>query len=189
MTATRNTRTSDWTATQRQLISWTLIAVLVLGWWMFLRPSSMGGPLTIITVTGESMEPGMHTGDVAVMFERDSYDLGDVVAFRANAAPGQDRGAYVIHRVAGGSAADGYVMRGDNNDWDDPWTPTADEVAGEMLFMVPQAGTAMRWISQPFHLAAAMAAVMAGMVAAGSDRDEDEDDVVGDVAAELVSAP
>lgn len=146
---------------------------MALGWWAFLRPSSLGGPLTFITVTGVSMEPGLHTDDVAVMYERDSYTKGDVVAFRASAVPGQSgESAYVIHRIKGGDGTRGFDMRGDNNDWDDPWTPTSEEVAGEMVFFVPKMGVAMRWISQPLHLAALISAVIVALVVAGGKRDE-----------------
>ncbi|MDZ7673788.1 MAG: signal peptidase I [Acidimicrobiales bacterium] len=125
------------------------------------------GPVTFITVTGVSMEPGMHTDDVAVMYERGSYGHGDVVAFRASAAPGQSgQGAYVIHRIVGGTGEDGFVMRGDNNDWDDPWTPTSDEIAGERLFVVPGIGSAMRWVAQPMHLAALVGAMTVALLVA-----------------------
>lgn len=163
------------TAARRRVVAWLIVVALLAGWWTFLRPSSMGGPLTIITVTGESMEPGLHTGDVAVMYHRDSYDVGDVVAFRSTTPDASGKGPYVIHRIAGGNGEDGFLMRGDNNDWDDPWTPTADEVAGEMQYSLSNVGAAMRWISQPFHLAALMASVMIGLILAGGKPKEQID--------------
>lgn len=151
-----------------RVIVWGLLVAMVLGWWAFLRPSSLGGPVTFITVTGVSMEPGMHTDDVAVMYKRNSYATGDVVAFRStNPQTGVADGPFVIHRIKGGNGDTGFVMRGDNNDWDDPWTPTTDEVAGEMVFFVPNLGAAMRWISQPVNLAALLAAVMTMLVIGG----------------------
>lgn len=152
-------------ATVRRAVAWTVVVALVAGWWMFLRPASLGGPVTFITVAGVSMEPGMHTDDVAVMYERDSYSHGDIVAFRASATPGQDgQGAYVIHRIVGGNADDGFVMRGDNNDWDDPWTPTGDEITGKKLLLVPGLGTVTRWLAQPVNLAALVSAMMVALV-------------------------
>lgn len=154
--------------TARRAVSWTLLALVALGWWAFLRPSSLGGPVTFITVTGSSMEPGMHTDDLAVMYRKDSYQVGDVVAFRATPEGGRTgNGAFVIHRIKGGSAADGFVTRGDNNDWDDPWAPTADEVAGEMVLHLPGYGVATRWLAQPAHFAAVMAGLFAAAVVGG----------------------
>ena len=161
----------------RRSVSWLLLALFALGWWAFLRPSSLGGPVTFITVTGSSMEPGMHTGDLAVMYRQPDYARGDVVAFRATpegGAPGE--GAFVIHRIKTGSGTDGFVMRGDNNAWDDPWTPTADEVAGEMVLHVPGFGSAMSWIAQPVHFAALLAGLFAAaVVGGGNGKDKRED--------------
>jgi signal peptidase I len=166
----------------RRVTAWGLLVLMVLGWWAFLRPASMGGPLTFITVSGVSMEPRLHTDDLAVMYQRDSYAAGDVVAFRSSALPDQPaEGAFVIHRIKGGNGADGFVMRGDNNDWDDPWTPTTDEVAGEMIFSVPGAGAAMRWITQPFNLASIAAAVTAALIAAGGSGRKHDSEVDDDV--------
>lgn len=161
----------------RRVVAVLVLAAMVLGWWNFLRPSTLGGPLTFIIVTGQSMEPGLHTDDLAVVQARDSYAKGDVVAFRATPPDGGNpaEGAYVIHRIKGGNGdGKGFVMRGDNNDWDDPWRPTTDEVAGEMLFSVPGAGFAMRWISHPIHLGAVLAGLMTAMVVAAPPRRKPE---------------
>jgi signal peptidase I len=155
----------------KQCTASLVLLALVLGWWSFLRPSVLGGPVTFIVVTGQSMEPGLRTGDLAVLYERENYAKGDVVAFRATPEGGDPgEGAFVIHRIKDGDGEKGFVMRGDNNDWDDLWTPTTDEVAGEMLFSVPNAGVAMRWMSQPVHLAAMLAALMTAMVIGAEPR-------------------
>lgn len=46
-------------------------------WYAVLGPSTLGGPTTLVQVTGESMEPGMHTGDLAVVRTADNYGDGD----------------------------------------------------------------------------------------------------------------
>lgn len=157
-------RTRRWT--KRRGTAAVLLVAVALGWWAFLRPSVLGGPMTFVTVTGVSMEPRFHTGDLAVVYERDDYQTGDVIAFRAEAVPGKP-GAHVIHRIVGGDAAAGYVTRGDNNDWDDPWRPTLDEVTGELLFSVPSLGSGVRWLAQPIHLAAVLAGLVATLVMFG----------------------
>lgn len=143
-----------------------VLVALLAGWWALLRPSLLGGPVTLVTVTGVSMQPRFHTGDLAVVYERDSYQVGEVIAFRAEAVPDQP-GAHVLHRIVGGDPSTGYVTRGDNNDWDDPWRPTAETVSGELVFSVPGVGSAVRWLSQPTHLAAIFGGVMASLVMFG----------------------
>ncbi len=158
--------------TRPRVTAAVLLLAIGLGWWFLFRPSSIGGPLTLVMVTGASMEPGLHTDDLAFVYERDSYEVGDVVAFRAEAVPDKP-GAFVIHRIKGGGATAGFTMRGGNNDWDDPWSPTADKVTGEMLFSLPGAGTAVRWLAQPIHLGAILAGLTASLTMAGGRRESE----------------
>ena len=141
-----------------------LLACLALTWWTQARPTSMGGPLTVVTVSGVSMEPRLRDGDLALIQQRDSYGPGDVVAFRTE---GPDAGHYVIHRIVGGTSRSGFVTRGDNNSWDDPWSPTGSEVAGRMVADFAGAGDQLSWLLDPSKLAAILAGVtvMAVMLA------------------------
>lgn len=81
-----------------------LVVLLVGGWWAWLRPSPLGGPLTLVTVSGTSMQPTFDSGDLAVVYERDRYEMGDVVAYRVRRPDGHP-GGVVIHRIIGGDAA------------------------------------------------------------------------------------
>jgi signal peptidase I len=144
-----------------------LIVMFAFGWWALLRPASLGGPLTMIVVNGVSMEPGLHTGDLALVYQRDSYEQGDVVAFRHQNEDGQ-LGSHVIHRIIGGDADRGFSLQGDNNDWVDPWEPTGDQIAGEMLLHVAGFGKAILWISQPVNMAALFASITIAMIVGGS---------------------
>ncbi len=156
----------------RRSVAMVLLGAFVLGWWAFLRPASLGGPLSLIVVSGSSMEPGMHTGDLALVYERDDYSIGDVIAFRHRTESGE-LGSHVIHRIIGGDAAGGFQVQGDNNTWVDPWEPTGDEVSGTMALHLPRAGTAVNWIAEPFHMGALFAAVAVGLVLAGPSRTPD----------------
>lgn len=175
------------------------VAVLVVAafagcWWTFLRPAFIAdGPVQLINVHGESMEPGLSTGDVALVYRRDSYSPGDVVAYRSGRTPDGDlvgSGSFIIHRITGGNGADGFVLRGDNTSSDDPWQPIHTDVAGEMVFSVPTIGTAVGWLSRPVHAGALLAAVFVTLVLgaeprrrrepdqqAGDDRERDEEPV------------
>lgn len=111
-----------------------LPALVVLGWLVLLRPASLGGPAGFVMVTGVSMEPTIHDGDLVLTRARDRYDIGDIVAFKAS-------NSIVIHRIVGGSAEEGFVMQGDNNDNVDTWLPTTEDVLGERWLRVPGLGS------------------------------------------------
>jgi len=82
-----------------------------------------------MTVTGISMEPTYHVGDVLVVQKPTGHDLevlGEpvVVAF----TPG-DRTTQYVHRIAE-LTPEGAVLKGDNNDVADPSPVTEDHVMG-----------------------------------------------------------
>lgn len=156
----------------RRLIG-ALIVVLLLGiCWFWLRPEALGGSTTLVTVTGDSMEPGMVTGDLAVVRKTGDYAPGDVVAFRVPTGDGS-RGGVVIHRVVDGDAESGYRMRGDNNDFYDPWRPRAEDVTGELLLHVPGGGRVVTTMADPLLAGATFAALTAFMIVLGGRPDED----------------
>src|SRR5947199_8150681 len=90
-----------------------LVVVVCLFWAHFLRPESLGGNAGYVLVSGQSMEPRYHTGDLVLVERRQSYRPGQVIAYRV---PKGDpmAGAQVIHRIIGGDAEHGFVVRGDN---------------------------------------------------------------------------
>lgn len=118
-----------------------LLALVLACWWLL--PEPLGGATAYLQVSGTSMEPGMHTGDLAITRRRAAYSPGDVVAFRVPEGE-VGEGAVVIHRITGGSARAGYVTRGDNRDLDDPWRPRREDVVGELWLHVPGAA---RWVA------------------------------------------
>jgi signal peptidase len=114
-----------------------LTGLLVVGWFVFLRPASLGGPLSTVLVTGVSMEPTIHDGDLVVTRAQDSYGIGDVVAFDTGTA-------VVIHRIIGGSGDTGFVVQGDNNPAVDSWHPTTDDIVGKRWLRAPGLGAKVR---------------------------------------------
>lgn len=158
---------------RRSRVVAVLTLVLVVGgWWVFLRPAALGGPLTLVTVTGSSMEPGMRTGDLAVVRSADGYAAGDVLAYRPR-RDGGEPGGVVIHRIVDGDPVAGFRMRGDNNDFDDPWRPTAADAVGELVLHVPGAGRVVMAMADPLLAAAACASLTAFLVIAGGRREDE----------------
>lgn len=124
------------------------IAVVLFGvWFVMFRPTVLGGPATYVVVSGTSMEPTLHGGDLVVLRERDSYGVGDVVSFRIrDGEPGA--GHDVIHRIQA-EDADGYVTQGDNLDGADPWRPQDSDVSGELWLHAPAAGSWFALLRSP----------------------------------------
>ena len=83
------------------------------------------------------MEPGFHTGDLAILRPADSYAVGDVVAYRSESLD-----TIVMHRIVAGDG-ERFVTQGDNNDWLDEDRPTEDEILGTLFLRVPQGGKAL----------------------------------------------
>ncbi len=136
------------------------IAFLVLG-----RAGFVGSPISYVVVSGHSMEPTFHTGDVVVLRASGSYRKGEVIGYKVPAG-GPGAGLIVIHRVIGGNAREGYLVRGDNKQFTDPWRPRPGDVVGHELLMVPKIGLAIRYIRSPMGFAA-LAALLTITIALG----------------------
>lgn len=120
--------------------------VLLAAWFFLLRPASLGGPASYVIVAGHSMEPNLQMHDLAIMRKRDSYGVGDVIAFRVD-------GGEVIHRIVGGHASEGFVVQGDNNESPDLWRPRPADIEGAMWLHVPAAGHGLEFLLLPANLA------------------------------------
>ena len=129
-----------------------LTAAVVVFWIMFLRPVSLGGPADYVIVSGHSMEPTFHTGDVVFAFEQHSYRRGEIVVYRVPAGE-PAAGDRVIHRIVGGSADKGFVMKGDNKTGIDPWRPKAGDVVGQARLTVPNAGIVLLFMRTSLGIA------------------------------------
>jgi signal peptidase len=139
-------------------------------WFLFLRPASLGGPATYIIVSGESMLPSLRAGDFVVAAKTASYRTGDVVVFRVpRGQPGG--GTPIIHRIVAGSAAGGYVLRGDNREFRDPWMPTGAEIEGKSVLTIPRLGLLLVFLRAPLGLAT-VAGLLTFLFVAGGGREK-----------------
>jgi phage repressor protein C with HTH and peptisase S24 domain len=100
------------------------------------------------------MEPAFHAGDLALIREATTYDVGDVVAYRSRSLH-----VVVLHRII---AHDGsrYVLKGDNNSWVDSDEPSRADIIGKLAFRVPGAGRFLQWARTPFGLSTLIGAMM-----------------------------
>jgi signal peptidase I len=173
----------------RKVAGAVVLAVVVIVWFVALRPTALGGPATYIIVSGSSMEPTYSGGDLVVLHAKPAYEVGDVVTFPVPAGePGE--GALVVHRIVGGSP-EAFQTRGDNNRWVDEWRPAAGDVLGSEWFRVPSAGTVLRHAMDPALLAAVLGGLTATFVLVrrpggrpGRSEARDEKQSVGHVVTE-----
>ena len=128
-----------------------LAVAAVVFWAAFLRPQSLGGPAGYVLVSGKSMLPLYHTGDLVLVERQSSYRVGDLIAYRV---PKGDpmAGAQVIHRIVGGDATHGFVVQGDNRTAPDVWRPTSKDIVGAKALRIPNAVIVLQYLRSPLLL-------------------------------------
>lgn len=160
---TRHPRSARLRSAAGWVLTGALVAVLVwFGW-----PTTLGGCTTLTIVSGHSMEPTYYTGDLVVS-RCGVPEVGDVVVYTPE---GVEQGR-VIHRVVGGDAADGWAIRGDNNDFYDPWRPTQDDILGIATLHVPGLGRVASILLDPWAWASLLV-IAGGVLLWPSARTED----------------
>ena len=148
----------------RQLVRVLSVALTLLvasAWFVFLRPSALGGSATYVIVSGSSMLPSLESGDLVVAFDQETYAVGDVIVYRVPGA-----GTQIVHRVIGRARGDGYIVRGDNREGQDYWRPYDEEVVGKMSIRLPGVGTALIYMRTTVGVAL-IAALTTMLVALG----------------------
>jgi signal peptidase I len=135
----------------RWLFGWFVTIVAMVAWFGAFAPTSVGGPTSYVFVVGESMQPLLWTGDLAIARSTGDHQVGDIVYFTTDRGP-------VIHRIVDGDAADGWITQGDNVPFVDDWVVPDAAIAGEYWFSVPNVTPAFLWVRENpllFGLAAA----------------------------------
>jgi signal peptidase I len=118
---------------------------------MFLRPQSLGGPAAYVLVSGKSMLPLYHTGDLILVRHKQTYAIGDIIAYRIPKGDAM-AGAQVIHRIIGGNATHGFVVQGDNRTAPDVWRPKPGDIVGSAELKIPQAVVLLQYLRSPLLL-------------------------------------
>jgi len=125
----------------------------------FCLPQALGGRAGWVMVSGTSMLPRFHTGDLVLVEHQSSYHLGEVIAYRV--PKGQvGAGHVVIHRIVGGNGRTGWTMKGDNRTAVDLWYPTNHDVIGAKQLRIPDAWVVLRFLHAPLFLGLLAACVV-----------------------------
>lgn len=144
------------------------IAALFVLW-----PARFGGATTVVTVSGTSMQPTYHTGDVLIARRRSHYSVGDVVVYRVPVGqPGA--GQLVVHRVISTPSDGTLVLKGDNRALPDDIHPGAADLVGAVT--VDLGGLVGRLLRLGPSIVVGLAcAVIVYRVVAGTEEPDDLD--------------
>ena len=140
------------------IASWVVFLAFAILFVVF-RPVALGGFTSFTFVNGVSMEPTLHTGDLAIVIPQATYAVGDIISFR----PAVGAQGAIIHRIVGGDAASGFVLRGDNRETDDLDRPTADKLVGRAAVTIPKIGWVIDTMRNPLILALIAAVLLVGV--------------------------
>src|SRR3954453_6981257 len=141
--------------TSQRLQRWSSIVLMltvVLFWVLVLRPQTLGGPAGYVLVSGHSMLPRYHTGDLVLVERKSSYHVGQVIAYRVPKGDAM-AGAQVIHRIIGGSAQAGWIVQGDNRSAPDVWRPRNGDIVGAKAVRIPNAVLVLQFLRSPVLIA------------------------------------
>ena len=130
--ARRNRRIND----LFKVLGYTLSAVLI----TFSVLSASGFVKARIVLTG-SMEPAISAGDIVILAPtpRAEPKIDDVVAYTGRRFSGEAVGTFT-HRIIGGDAQSGFLVKGDANPSPDVQKPTKNDISGVVFFVIPFIG-------------------------------------------------
>jgi signal peptidase I len=163
--------------------TWSIVSMLLViagcvFWAMFLRPQSLGGSAGYVLVSGHSMNPLYHTGDMILVRRKSSYKIGDIIAYKVPKGDAM-AGAQVIHRIVGGNATHGFIVQGDNRTAPDVWRPKNGDIVGSAVLQVPQAVVVLQYLRSPVLiglLAASFVFVFFLTSGTNEDKEQEEDE-------------
>lgn len=119
-----------------KLTGYVLAAVLL----SFSALSVTGVVKARIVLTG-SMVPAINPGDIILTTppSRLTPKKGDVVAYIGRRFDGSEVGIF-SHRIVGGDAQSGFIVKGDNNPTPDVQHPKIPDITGVVFFVIPWLG-------------------------------------------------
>jgi signal peptidase len=167
--------TGSLTRRVRSAAGWILVAVVVFLAW----PAALGGNLSLVVVSGHSMDGTYHTGDLLLAEPRANYNVGDIVVYKIPKGEPAS-GLRVVHRII--AKKDGhFTIQGDNRDSPDFWRPTQADIVGKPLYRIRAGGLALKWLLSPIALAMVCGGCVYWAVVGKDDEvGENKDDEVGE---------
>lgn len=160
----------------RAALRWVfrLAALIAIG--LAFWPARVGGLMSYTVVSGQSMEPTFHTGDLVLAHRWVPPSPGRVVVYEI---PGGQVGGglLVVHRVRERRPDGSFAIRGDNERSDDAWHIGGEDIGGGKLLLVPK-GAYLLALLRSTWAQAAFAAILVARLAWPRQGLEDSLDVV-----------
>jgi signal peptidase len=132
--------------------------------WLNFAPTRLGGDSIYVVTSGISMEPRFHTGDLAILRPASSYEIGEIVGYKSPHI------GIVMHRIIGERGGD-FLMKGDNNNFVDPYHPAPRDVVGRLWLHVPKVGRLINSQRNRETSVAVAAVAMAGVIGVPAERE------------------
>jgi len=129
-----------------RIVSMLFSLLVTVGLWLLVAPSHLGGQLAYVSISGTSMNPRIHAGDVVVLRPSPPYRIGDVVAYRSSTSP-----APVLHRIID-VVGDRFLLQGDNNDFIDAHLPTTSDIIGQEVLLIPNGVAFVNVLTRPWFV-------------------------------------
>ena len=108
------------------------------------NPPSVFGFTPLVVTTG-SMEETIGAGDVIIIKEQQSYELGEIVSFRDSYEN------IVTHRIVGRNSG-GFITKGDANNAEDDELLQADKIIGKVVLNIPKMGEILLFFKSPLGI-------------------------------------
>ncbi len=132
----------------RQCVSFIICLGII---WAFMLPVRFGGLMTYTVVSGTSMEPKFHTGDLVMSRRVKHYQVGDIVTYAVPEA--KYRKYNVVHRIVKTMPDGRHQIRGDNRKTADPWLVGDSDILGKEVVLIARAGFVLVFLHSPVGLA------------------------------------
>ena len=113
--------------------------------WIWLAPVQLGGQVSYVILSGNSMEPDFHRGDLVLARQAGEYRVGDIIAYHH-----PDIGL-VFHRIVA-QDANTYTLKGDHNTWEDSFYPDSADILGKFWFFLPKVGNWLEDLHNPLPM-------------------------------------
>ena len=113
---------------------------------------------------------GVQRGDLAIVHSADSYDVGDVAAYRSDLF-----NTVVLHRIVAWHGGH-YTFKGDHNSWVDPERPAPGQLIGKHVVRIPQGGAWMQHLASRRHWASMPSSWSEGAEPPSKDDVDDADE-------------
>jgi signal peptidase I len=154
----------------RSVLGWLLVAIVIYLAW----PAQLGGNLSLVVVSGHSMDGTYRSGDLLMAWPHADYNTGEIVIYKIPKGEPAS-GLRVVHRVIEKKAGH-FTTQGDNRTSPDFWRPTVHDVVGHPFLRIRAGGLALKWLLSPIALALVVGVCVYWVVVSKDDEDKDDDD-------------